>query len=139
MSFCIYCGTRIPEDGRFCPECGRESAYSVKNKKAEDIKPVPTPKPTIETKPVEIPVKPRVVVVPAPQPAPEPIAPVKPKEEPFKKVSIALDDYVRSSRFIIHNVIINKIMIFRPLWCRNTNWYLKKSEDWKVVIINDTF
>ena len=55
----------------------------------EDIQPVPTPKPTIETKPVEIPVKPKVVVVPAPQPAPEPIAPVKPKEEPFKKVSIA--------------------------------------------------
>ena len=54
----------------------------------EDIKPLPSPKPTIETKPVEIAVKPVVVVVPKPQPAPEPIAPVKPKEEPYKKVSI---------------------------------------------------
>lgn len=54
----------------------------------EDIKPVPTPKPTIDTKPVQIAVKPKVVVVPTPQPAPEPIAPVKPKEEPYKKVSI---------------------------------------------------
>ncbi len=55
----------------------------------EDIKPITTPKPTIDTKPVQIPVKPKVVVVPKPQPAPEPIAPVKPKEEPYKKVSIA--------------------------------------------------
>ena len=54
----------------------------------EDIKPVPTSKPTIDTKPVQIAVKPKVVVVPTPQPAPEPIAPVKPKEEPYKKVSI---------------------------------------------------
>lgn len=57
--------------------------------KEPEVKPIESPKPTIETKPVEIPVKPKVVVVPAPQPAPEPIAPVKPKEEPFKKVSIA--------------------------------------------------
>ena len=54
----------------------------------EDIKPIDTPKPTIETKPVEIAVKPKVVVVPTPPPAPEPIAPVQPKEEPYKKVSI---------------------------------------------------
>lgn len=54
----------------------------------EGIKPVPTPKPTIDTKPVQIAVKPKVVVVPTPEPAPEPIAPVKPKEETYKKVSI---------------------------------------------------
>ena len=48
----------------------------------------PAPKPQEDTEPVEIPVKPTVVVVPAPQPAPEPIAPVKPKEEPYKKVSV---------------------------------------------------
>lgn len=54
----------------------------------EEIKPITTPKPTIDPKPVEIAVKPKVVVVPAPQPAPEPIAPVKPKEEPYKKVSV---------------------------------------------------
>jgi len=58
-----------------------------------DEQPVPAPQPTPqpkpkEEKPVEIAVKPKVVVVPAPQPAPEPIAPVKPKEEPYKKVSI---------------------------------------------------
>lgn len=55
----------------------------------EKIKPIDTPKPTIDTKPIEIPVKPKVVVVPKPEPAPEPIAPVKPKEEPYKKVSIS--------------------------------------------------
>ena len=54
----------------------------------EDIKPLPSPKPTIETQPVQIPVKPKVEVVPQPAPAPEPIAPVKPKEAPYKKVSI---------------------------------------------------
>lgn len=54
----------------------------------EDIKPLPSPQPTIDTKPVQIAVKPKVVVVPTPEPTPEPIAPVKPKEEPFKKVSI---------------------------------------------------
>lgn len=50
--------------------------------------PTPQPKPKDNEKPVEIAVKPKVVVVPAPQPAPEPIAPVKPKEDPYKKVSI---------------------------------------------------
>lgn len=55
----------------------------------EDIKPLPSPQPTIETSPVEIPVKPKVVVVPQPTPEPEPIAPVKPKEESFKKVSVS--------------------------------------------------
>ena len=54
----------------------------------EDVKPITTPKPTIDTKPVQIAVKPKVVVVPSPQPTPEPIAPVKPKEETYKKVSI---------------------------------------------------
>lgn len=55
----------------------------------EDIKPIDTPKPTIDTKPVEIAVKPKVAVIPVPPPAPEPIAPVQPKEEPYKKVTIA--------------------------------------------------
>lgn len=54
----------------------------------EDIQPITTPKPTIEPKPIAIPVKPVVVVVPKPEPAPEPIAPVQPKEEEYKKVSI---------------------------------------------------
>ena len=55
----------------------------------EDISPISTPQPKLDTKPVQIAVKPKVVVVPAPSPAPEPIAPVKPKEETFKRVSIA--------------------------------------------------
>lgn len=50
--------------------------------------PIEEEKPTIETEPVQIAVKPKVVVVPAPEPTPEPIAPVKPKEESYKKVSI---------------------------------------------------
>ena len=57
-------------------------------KKEPEVKPIDTPKPTIDTKPVQIAVKPKVVVVPTPEPAPEPIAPVKPKEETYKKVSI---------------------------------------------------
>ena len=54
----------------------------------EDIKPLDTPKPKVETQPVQIAVQPKVMVVPKPAPAPEPIAPVKPKEESYKKVSI---------------------------------------------------
>ena len=54
----------------------------------DTLQPKPQPKPPIETKPIEIPVKPKPIVVPAPQPAPEPIAPVKPKEETYKKVSL---------------------------------------------------
>lgn len=63
----------------------------------EEPKPAPTPEPKPETTPIPkpkeevkpIPVKPQVVVVPKPTPAPEPIAPVKPKEEPYKKVTVS--------------------------------------------------
>ena len=60
----------------------------------EEIDRLNIPKTTIDTKPVEmkpieIAVKPVVVVVPKPQPAPEPIAPVQPKEEPYKKVTLS--------------------------------------------------
>ena len=51
------------------------------------VKPAPAPAP------VAIPVKPVVMTVPAPEPAPEPIAPVQPKEQPFKRVSVS---YFRS-------------------------------------------
>ena len=54
----------------------------------ENNKPLPAPKPATDPKPVQIAVKPQVVVVPTPQPAPEPIAPIVPKEEPYKKVSV---------------------------------------------------
>ena len=54
----------------------------------EDIKPLDSPKPKVETQPVQIAVQPKVMVVPKPTPTPEPIAPVKPKEESYKKVSI---------------------------------------------------
>lgn len=57
--------------------------------KKEDISSLPTPQQGLEPTPVPIAVKPVVIVVPAPVPAPEPIAPVKPKEEPFKRVSLA--------------------------------------------------
>lgn len=55
----------------------------------EDIAPLPAPQQKIATKPVEIAVKPQVVVVPTPEPAPEPIAPVKPQEDAYKRVTIA--------------------------------------------------
>jgi len=55
----------------------------------ETIDPLSAPKPVIETKPVAIAVQPVVVVVPTPAPVPEPIAPVQPKEEPYKKVTIS--------------------------------------------------
>lgn len=48
----------------------------------------PTPAPNAP-KPVVIPVKPTVVVIPEPTPAPAPIAPVQPKEESYKRVTIA--------------------------------------------------
>ncbi|MBR1516313.1 MAG: hypothetical protein IJ621_06170 [Paludibacteraceae bacterium] len=50
--------------------------------------PTPKPEPDADSQPVQIAVKPKVEVVPPPTPAPEPIAPVTPKEEPYKKVSI---------------------------------------------------
>ncbi len=56
--------------------------------KEPEVKPIPAPQEPIDTKPVEINVKPVVVVIPEPEPTPEPIAPVKPKEEPYKRVSI---------------------------------------------------
>ena len=46
-------------------------------------------------------VKPKVQVVPQPQPAPEPIAPVKPKEEPYKKVSVSL--HQTGTRLMLHS------------------------------------
>lgn len=55
----------------------------------QTIHPLTSPTPTIDTRPVQIAVKPKVVVIPTPPPAPEPIAPVKPKEEPYKKVSVS--------------------------------------------------
>lgn len=54
----------------------------------EQVAPIPALEPAIDTKPAPIAVKPQVAVVPAPQPAPEPVAPVQPKEEPYKRVSI---------------------------------------------------
>lgn len=57
--------------------------------KHEDISSLPTPQQGLEPAPVPIAVKPTVIVIPTPAPAPEPIAPVEPKEEPFKKVSIS--------------------------------------------------
>lgn len=46
------------------------------------------PQPQVAPKPAPIAVKPQVAVVPTPQPTPEPVAPVQPKEEPYKRVSI---------------------------------------------------
>lgn len=57
--------------------------------KHEDISSLPTPQQGLEPAPVPIAVKPTVIVIPTPVPAPEPIAPVEPKEEPYKKVSIS--------------------------------------------------
>ena len=54
----------------------------------EDIAPITTPKTQIDTKPVEIAVKPVVVIIPAPEPEPEPIAPVEPKKEAYKRVTV---------------------------------------------------
>lgn len=54
----------------------------------EQVAPISALEPAIDTKPAPIAVKPQVAVVPAPQPAPEPVAPVQPKEEPYKRVSI---------------------------------------------------
>ena len=55
----------------------------------EDIASLPVPQQSLEPAPVPIAVKPTVIVIPQPAPEPEPIAPVKPKEEDFKRVSIS--------------------------------------------------
>lgn len=58
-------------------------------KPEEKPQPKDKPQPPQEdVKPVKIAVKPKVVIVPPPPPTPEPIAPVIPKEEPYKKVSV---------------------------------------------------
>ena len=51
----------------------------------QSVEPAPVPTPT----PVVIPIKETVIVLPEPTPAPEPIAPVQPKPEEFKRVTIA--------------------------------------------------
>ena len=60
----------------------------------QNIDALNVPKKGLETAPatpapVVIAVKPVVIVIPEPTPAPEPIAPVKPKEEDYKKVTVA--------------------------------------------------
>ena len=55
----------------------------------EDIASLPVPQQSLEPAPVPIAVKPTVIVIPEPAPAPQPIAPVAPKEEDFKRVSIS--------------------------------------------------
>lgn len=55
----------------------------------EDIASIPIPQQGLEPPTAPIAVKPVVIVIPEPAPAPEPIAPVKPKEEPFKRVSVS--------------------------------------------------
>lgn len=53
----------------------------------EQISSLPVPQQDIQSTPIAV--TPIPIVIPAPVPAPEPIAPVQPKEEPFKRVSIA--------------------------------------------------
>ncbi len=57
--------------------------------KKEQIHSIPVPQEDLQQKSAPIAVQPKVIVIPTPAPAPEPIAPVQPKEEPFKRVSIA--------------------------------------------------
>lgn len=68
-----------------------EAEKLVKEKEVPPViyEPVSTIKPDIETNAIEIAPTSQVVVVPKPQSTPEPIAPVKPKDEPYKRVSIA--------------------------------------------------
>ena len=53
----------------------------------EQISSIPVPQQDIQSAPIAV--TPIPIVIPAPAPAPEPIAPVQPKEEPYKRVSIA--------------------------------------------------
>lgn len=55
----------------------------------EKIWPLPTPKSSLATQPMQLPTRPGVTVLPQPEPAPEPIAPVAPKAIAYKRVSIA--------------------------------------------------
>ena len=53
----------------------------------EQISSIPVPQHDIQSAPIAV--TPIPIVIPAPVPAPEPIAPVQPKEEPYKRVSIS--------------------------------------------------
>ena len=57
--------------------------------KWEKVWPIPTPKSELATKPIQIPTRPGVTILPKAEPAPAPIAPVAPKAIACKKVSIA--------------------------------------------------
>ena len=57
--------------------------------KWEKVLPIPVPKASVNTEPVQIPVRSVALIMPGVAPAPKPIAPVAPKAVPQKPVSIA--------------------------------------------------
>ena len=57
--------------------------------KWEKVLPIPVPKASVNTEPVQIPVRSVALIMPGVAPAPKPIAPVAPKSVPQKPVSIA--------------------------------------------------
>ena len=60
MSFCMYCGTRIPDGGSYCPECGKLAV------KPAAPKPEAVPVPDDDIFFDDIPAKPAKAVKPAP-------------------------------------------------------------------------
>ena len=69
------------------PKVTPKEESKVTPKEEPKVSPKPTPKPEPKSQPIAV--KPTVVVVPEPAPAPDPIAPVQPKPEAYKRVSVS--------------------------------------------------
>jgi TolA-binding protein len=91
--FCYQCGTKIPENGRFCPGCGTpivESSEELSETPEPAVEAEIAPEPEIEVTPNLEPIAPsepavdevEPAVIPEPEIAPEPEIEVVPEPEP---------------------------------------------------------
>lgn len=80
MKFCAYCGTQIPENAAFCPNCGKKAAQPQQQSN-------PQPQPVQEPQPQ--PVQQQVVQNnPQPAPAPQPQQVTEEQREAANKAGI---------------------------------------------------
>ena len=80
--FCKYCGKQIPDDSRFCPECGKTLAPPASEPPRRPIADRPVP--------------------PPPAPAPKPSAPNRPSPAPFVLIFVL---------FLVWNTLYNLLLL----------------------------
>lgn len=79
MSFCINCGSQVPDGAKFCMACGTPVASVPTPAPAPEPAPEPIPEPVAEPIPEPAP---KPVAEPVPEPAPEPVAEPVPEPVP---------------------------------------------------------